>query len=227
MTFEYLKDDIAVATDTYFRFGTDALLLADFAQPRKSGEKVCDLGTGCGCIPFLLLTKPFVPQTVVGVDIQPKAIELCRVAAAQNKRDEVQFLQADWHQPSSIGDRSSFDRVICNPPYFPAGSGKLSDRPERHIARHEQADTLSSVVDAAAYLLRYGGRFCMCHRPERLTDICCTLRAAGLEPKRVQLVQQDDVTPPFLVLVDATKGGKAGIQMLPTMKLDKREEPAF
>ena len=35
-------------------FGTDALLLADFANAKKKDAYV-DLGTGCGIIPFALL----------------------------------------------------------------------------------------------------------------------------------------------------------------------------
>ena len=33
-------------------FGTDAVLLSNFANPRRS-EKAVDLGTGCGIIPAL------------------------------------------------------------------------------------------------------------------------------------------------------------------------------
>ena len=36
-----------------FRFGMDAVLLADFARV-KNGMRVCDLGTGTGILPLLL-----------------------------------------------------------------------------------------------------------------------------------------------------------------------------
>ena len=36
-----------------FRFGMDAVLLADFAQVRPR-SRVCDLGTGTGILPLLL-----------------------------------------------------------------------------------------------------------------------------------------------------------------------------
>ena len=36
------------------RFGSDAVLLADFARPKRR-DIVCDLGTGCGILPLLLM----------------------------------------------------------------------------------------------------------------------------------------------------------------------------
>ena len=44
---------------------------------------------------------------------------------------------------------------------------------ERRRTRHEQAEscTVQEVCRAAADLLQYGGRFCLCQRPERLTDV--------------------------------------------------------
>ena len=39
-----------------FRFGTDAVLLADFAAVRR-GERVCDMGTGTGVLPLLLSAR--------------------------------------------------------------------------------------------------------------------------------------------------------------------------
>lgn len=217
---ETLGDGLCLATDTNYRFGTDAVVLSYFARPGKSGETVCELGTGCGVIPFLLLQKPFVPKKIVGVDIQENAIELCRLSAEKNGREEVSFLVADWRDPATIAPRGSFDRVICNPPYFPANSGRQSDAPARRIARHEQSDTLATLTAAAAYLLKYGGRFCVCHRPERLCDVVCALRAQGLEPKRLQTVSQRQDAAPFLLLIDAVKGGKAGVEVLPPIYLD-------
>ncbi len=218
---ETLGGGLSLAVKTDFRFGTDAVILSHFARSRKSGETVCELGTGCGVIPFLLLQKPFLPKAVLGVDIQEEAIRLCRLSAEKNKREEVSFLCADWRQPERIAARGSFDRVICNPPYFSADSGRQSDAPARRIARHEQADTMPSMVAAAAYLLKYGGRFCVCHRPERLCDLVCALREHGLEPKRMQTVSHREGTAPFLLLIDAVKGGKAGVELLPPIYLDE------
>ena len=102
--------------------------------------------------------------------------------------------------------------MISNPPYFAQGSG-ASGGP----ARMEGRDGLEGLCRAAARLTRNGGRFALCHRPERLTDLLCSLRACGLEPKRLQLSAHGPDRPPSLVLVEAVRQGRPGLEILPTL----------
>lgn len=202
---------LAITED--FRFGTDALLLTHFAAPRKAGETVCDLGTGCGIIPFLLIQRTPAPGRMIGVDIQKEAIDLARRSAEQNGCENLTFLNLDWKHPAAIAPTSTVDRVICNPPYFPETAGKVSDSAPRRIARTETGETLNEIAHAAAFLLKTGGKLCLCHRPERLCDLVCTLRAHRLEPKRLVAVQQRAGKDPWLILVEAVKGAKPGITL--------------
>ena len=211
MRAEQLGGGLVVMQTADFRFGTDAILLAAFGEPHKSGERVCDLGTGCGIIPFLLQNRAHPPKCTVGVDLQAEAIALCQAANAENRLETVSFLQADWYVPDSIGARGSFDRVVCNPPYFPAGNGRQNESEARAIARHAKADTLDAVCAAADYLLKFGGKLCMCHRPQYLADVFAAMQTCGLQPKRLQVVQEAADTAPQLVLVEAVKGGKSGL----------------
>ena len=70
-----------------------------------------------------------------------------------------------------------------------------------------------------ARLLRSGGRFCLCQRPQRLAEVFAALRGAGLEPKRLRLVQHDAVGAPGLVLLECRRGGKPGLRAEPTLLL--------
>lgn len=202
--------DTQVLTTADHRFGTDAMLLSHFAAPHK-GEQVCELGTGCGAI-ALRLCAGWEPSAVHGVDISPEAIDLAQQsAAAFAGMVRPTFAVGDWREPREIAPAGSFQRVVCNPPYFPPASGGVSEQPAARLARHEQADTLESVCRAAAWLLRSGGRFCLCHRPERLTAVLAALTACRLEPKRLQAVQQRGDTAPWLFLVEARKDGHSGL----------------
>ena len=64
-------------------------------------------------------------------------------------------------------------------------------------------------------MCKYGGKFALCLRPERLGELFAALSAEGLEPKRLQLIQSRAETEPNLALVEARKGGGPGLRVLP------------
>ena len=98
-----------------------------------------------------------------------------------------------------------------------AGSGASAAGEARQAAREEVGCTLADVCAAAARVLRWGGRFALVHRPERLSDLFCTLRAHGLEPKRLRFVASSAENAPSLALVEARRGGKAGLSVEPML----------
>lgn len=215
-----IRGDVQVAVSDTHRFGTDAILLSHFAAPR-SGEPICELGTGCGAI-ALRLCADGVPAAVHGVDIAPEAIALAqRSAAAFTGTPCPTFAVADWNEPRSIAPAGSYRRVVCNPPYFPPDSGVVSRDPADRLARHEQPDTLDHLCRAAAWLLKSGGSFCLCHRPQRLAAVLAALTAHRLEPKRLQPVQQRADTPPWLFLLEARKDGRPGLTWEPPLILQQ------
>ena len=78
---------------------------------------------------------------------------------------------------------------------------------------------LADICAAASYLLRWGGKFCLVHKPERLTDTACALREAGMEPKRLRFVQNRPDTAPSLFLIEGCRGGKPGVDIQPPLLL--------
>ena len=60
-----------------FRFGMDAVLLADFARV-KNGMRVCDLGTGTGILPLLLSARADGLHCDA-VEIQPDAADRAKI----------------------------------------------------------------------------------------------------------------------------------------------------
>jgi len=211
-------DEIQAAVSAEHRFGTDAILLSHFAAP-AAGERVCELGTGCGAI-ALRLAATGKPAAVHGVDIQPAAVALAQAGAdAFVGEPRPTFAVGDWRNYREIAPAGSFRRVVCNPPYFPPASGDVSRSEAAQIARHEQADTLDSLCEAASWLVQSGGSVCLCHRPERVTAVLGALSRHKLEPKRLQAVQKQADTPPWLFLVEARRDGKAGLIWLPPLVL--------
>lgn len=199
--------------DGHFHLGTDSVACAWFARfPR--GSRVADLGCGSGAISLMLLASD-PSLTVTGIELQPEAA----AAAAENARlNHVSFhpLLGDLREISTLLPANSMDCVISNPPYFPVGSGKAAPGPLAS-ARSEETCSLSQLCDAADWLLQWGGRFVLVHRPERLADLIWALKNRQLEPKRIRFVRHRPCSPVSLVLLEARKGGRPGLQYQPDL----------
>lgn len=216
---ETLGKGVSIICSPDHGFGTDAVLLADFAAPRKR-DRCCDLGTGCGIIPFLWLRNG-VSADIYGVDIQERAVDQFERSAALNAQAEacagVRAVLHDLRDIVAVLPRGHFNVVTMNPPYKPADTGIISAGAADKIARHETMCTVKDACEAASALLNFGGRFCMCHRPERLCDVICAFRESGIEPKRIRFVQKRPDTEPWLFLIEGKKGAKPHIRVLPPL----------
>ena len=192
-----------------FPLGGDALALGEFSTV-KPGWRVCDLGTGSGVL-LLLLAGRGPGLDLTGIELDPLSAQTARENLAAN-RLSGEIVTGDLRTaPLSPG---SFDLVISNPPYFPVGSGKSGGQ-----ARSEECCSLEELCAAAGRLVKNGGRFALCHRPERLADVICALRAHGLEPKRMRLVSHSPEHSPSLLLLEAIKQGRPGL----TIEIDKNK----
>ncbi len=193
-------------------FGTDAVLLADFASARKR-DNALDLGTGCGIIP-LLWCNAGTTACATGLEIDPSAVMLAKRSAGENGwNDKLTFINADLREIKGVFKSECFDIITCNPPYFKPRSGFISPEDARARARTELTCTIDDVCKAAALVLKYGGRFCMCHRPERLTDVLLGMREHKIEPKRLRFVHDRDGKAPWLFLVEGRKGSKSSLEI--------------
>ena len=202
---------IDMATTKEYSFGGDALLLAEFALP-KFRDNVLDLCTGCGVVPVMMMAEGFAGK-ITAVDIQPGAVELCKMTVERgNLHERFSPLCADLNKLDFPAE--SFSLVTVNPPYFVSGAGKENGTDSRDLARRESGCTLAQVTAVSARLLKYGGRLCMCHRPERLADVIFEMRKNRLEPKRLTFVNNaTESKEPWLILVEGRKGGHAGIKI--------------
>ena len=197
------------------RFGTDAFLLAAFSRSQVR-DVACDLGTGCGIIP-LVIERHMPPRQIYGLDIQPEAIRLLEQTVAENRLTNLTPVLGDLRTLWPDAPLEQCTLVTCNPPYKAQGAGMESAGDAARIARHELLCDISDVCGSAARLLRFGGRLCLCNRPERLCDVLCAMRSAGIEPKRLRFVAKHPDTAPWLFLVEGKKGAKPFLQVEPTL----------
>lgn len=212
---KFKLDTIDIYVNENHRFGTDAVLLADFASPYPS-ETVCDLCTGCGIIPlFFCKNKP--PKKIYGVELQKEAVELFKRSVKENGLENMVYpIQADLTDTKALLKHipmGSLDTVTANPPYYKENSGKTKLTEAQRIARHEIACNLEDVINAAEVLLKYGGSLKMCHLPERVAEIFFLMQKKNIQPKKLALVYNKAGEKPWLALISGKKGGKVGLEI--------------
>jgi tRNA1(Val) A37 N6-methylase TrmN6 len=222
-SYEKLTDDIYVCASSDHRFGTDAFLLTYFSGYRRK-DKVCDLGTGCGIIP-LIMQKSSPPQITYAVDIQEGAIEQLKLGMSKSVTEGIVPVCADLKELWDDAPLGQLDLVICNPPYKAANTGFTSSLTAQCIARHEIMCDIDDVCSAAEKLLKYGGRLCMCNRPERLSDVIFSMKKHNIEPKRLRIVSKNPDAAPWLFLIEGKKGSKPFMKIEPQLYI--RTENGF
>lgn len=191
-----------------FMFGTDSVLLADFARVKKN-TTVLDIGTGTGVICFLLYGR-CDSAFYTGIDIQPRSIELAKRSVELNEIESgMEFICTDLKE---FIRKDSFDLVCSNPPYERLGTGFTGGNDHVMLSRYETAATLKDIVSCAAVNLKPKGRFCLIYKAERLGELTLELKAQGLELKGLRTIHKNKGAAPRLILAEAMKGAGPGVK---------------
>lgn len=185
-----------------FPLSTDSMLLRDFIKLPKNA-KILDLGSGCGTLGLLLCAKD-PGCSVTGIEIDGVA----HAAALENiARNGLQHRMASLHGDLRQAECGIFDLCVSNPPYYSGGPASRTAA----LARRDDNCSMEELFTAAARRTKFGGDFCLVHKPENLARLCALAAQSGLEPKRLRLVRHKEDGPISLVLLSCRKGGKPGL----------------
>ena len=189
-------------------FGTDALLLAGYIS--KKHKEGVELGAGSGIISMLLLTRGKL-ERCEALEIQEEYATLtARNAELNSLSDRLSAIPCDVRR---YVRKTECDLVFTNPPYMKATSGAHCKTDAKTEARHEIHGDIEDFLASGARLLKHGGTFAIVYRPDRLADLMDAMRKNSLEAKRMTFVHADTESEPSMVLIDAKKGGKSGMQL--------------
>ena len=202
--------------DDLYCFTSDAVLLSRFASVKK-GDVVADFCSGSGIVGFNLfgLNKDLI-KSVTLFELQKEMFDLSIKSIQFNSlQDKFTAVNTDLCEldKSYYG---KFSLVVCNPPYTKPEDGAYAENPRIAICKTEIKLNLKSLVKSISCALKYGGRTCLVYRADRLVELISTLKEYGLEPKIIQPVSAENKDP-YLVLVQAVKGGKSGVKLLKTI----------
>mgnify|MGYP004657172597 FL=1 len=199
-----------------FRFGTDAVLLADFAAPRRH-DRVCDLGTGTGIIPLLLYARENT-ISADAVEIQPDMADMAARSMAMNGLNEkIHVLPGDLRSIRTLLPHARYDLVTCNPPYGKAGGTLLNPDASKRLARHEESCAIEDVACAAAWLLQNGGRLCCVFPAARMIELSDAMRKYRMALKRIRMVHSRVEKAAHLCLMEGMLDARPGLIIEPPL----------
>ncbi len=215
-------DNLKIVQDTcLYRFTSDSVLLSKFARA-KNGDRIADFCSGSGIVAFhfhALNRQEKRGLSYVLFELQEPLSSLSKKTAKLNGFEEFDFCVGRLQEiPERY--RESFSLVLCNPPY--ERGGFENDCYEKAICRKELTITLEEIAKAASFALKFGGRFALLNRADRLAEACYVLKKYNLEVKRIQFVAGKQGAKPYLVMLEAVKGGKPASEILPTLINDTK-----
>ena len=168
-----------------FRSGLDAVILAA-AVPVSRGSTILEIGAGAGVASLCLAVR--VPDCMVtGVEIDSDLATLANEnATANGMASRVHFENADvLDLPREL--RTSFDHVMCNPPFHDESGDKSPDQ-SREQALRDSGD-LARWIEVGAKRTASNGTFTIILRADRLNHALTVLPDSGIRifplwPKR-------------------------------------------
>ena len=210
-------ENLKIVQDTrLYRFTSDSVLLSKFARVKR-GDKIADLCAGSGIVAFhtyALHKNALDNLSFTLFEMQESLLSLAEKTAKYNGFSNFEFCLGKLQEtPESYRER--FSLALCNPPYETGGFD--NDDYQKAVCRKEITINLEQICKAAAFLLKFGGRFALLHRADRVAEVCYRLKAVNLEVKKIQFVGGRYGAKPYLVMIEAVKGGKAGVEILPTL----------
>ena len=209
----------------HYSMSTDSFLLPYFANvPKSSKKKIIELCSGNGGISIILREKS--QAQIEMLEIQEDFVELSRRSIELNKLTGINVKNGDIKKIKDYYKPSSFDYVICNPPYFPVDNmPNQREKFNHNISRHEILCNLSDVIKSIKYLLKQNGKFSLVHRTYRISDIISECEKNSLAIKRIRFVYSKESSDNSkIVLVEGSISNVSDIKVEQPLYIYKEDD---
>jgi release factor glutamine methyltransferase len=202
----FFADHVFCVNKNVYEPAEDSFLFAENLAVRE-GDKVVDVGTGCGILGIVAAVKA---AEVLAVDVNPWAIRCAKENARLNHvAHKMFFMQGDLFAP--IRARERFDLILFNAPYVPSEEVEGSFWVERAWAGGISGrKTIDNFIREAPKHLRSNGEILLLQ--STLAGVEETSRGFEERGFRVDFVARQDL--PFfetIILVKARFGNKNNV----------------
>ena len=212
-----ITDNFVILQDTdKFKYGTDAVLLAEFSNIKKS-DRVADFCSGTGAVGFFSFLR-YSQEHTIFVDIDSEMIALSEKTAEINGiADKFSFISSDIKNCDIKND--SLNYITVNPPYFHEKSGKINANKNLVNARHAYDFSLPDLFLTSYRALKDGGKIAIIQRTDYLSEVVFEMKKNRIEPKRLRLVHSYQDKNSNLFLLEGVKNGGVELKCLPPLIL--------
>ena len=153
--------------------------------------------------------------------MQQESYELAKKNIQYNKLEErFQVIQGNIKEIKQLLPRESMDVVVSNPPYFLTSNFQMNE--VKRIAKEEKCLKLNELIDCASGMLKFGGRFYIVYKAERLAELIIACERKSLTLKKMFFTENGKGAV-NLVVAEFHKGGKSGVKVLPNLITNKSD----
>lgn len=144
--FKFKQFDI-IQQESAMKVGTDGVLLGSWTSINKA-SKILDVGCGTGLITLMLAQKSIDSESdIVAIEIDEASYTEAKINVKNSnwpQRIHIENIAVQKFNP-----KSTFDLIVCNPPFFPL----INRQTRRDIARHANKLSLEDLISHSARLL--------------------------------------------------------------------------
>lgn len=161
---------------------TEVLVEQALLRLEASSARVADLGTGTGAIALALASERPGWQ-LVATELQPDAVRLAQINAAEHKLANVEVRQGSWCEPLD----GWFDMIVSNPPYIDPDDAHLQQGDVRFeprsalVAERRGLADIEQIAACARQYLRSGGWLLLEHGYDQAVAVRSWLTALGYD----------------------------------------------
>ena len=184
---DYLTDGSPIfQCKKLYTFTSDSVRLSNYVD-EKSICKLVDFCSGSGIVGLEVIGR--IPtEELFQFELQPELAKMCeQTNFLNNEKTQITLYNESLiNSPNRIGN---VDVIVCNPPFFKMGSGKVNENNSLSLARHEVSITIAEIFECASKILKSGGSFYLVHIFERYKEIMSCAKKFGFRIEKEEVLE--------------------------------------